>query len=198
MNNIFYNITSASLSRNPFIHFLHTIHITTPPDIVTGWHILWQWPFSWTSTGSSTPLRPLETTRVKDYLLHPRQHSIDHMKNSAPFAYTHQSWQMEHYYILYFKSYNTLFHWSSFQSLWALAYLSLFTLFPFRKKMVSWLLHLPQTPFLIKLLFNVEGSTWHPDEALVSQRRNFSSDCESLAFQSFFWPGPLLIPQMSL
>ena len=31
MNNVFYNITSGSLSWNPFIHFLHTIHITTPP-----------------------------------------------------------------------------------------------------------------------------------------------------------------------
>ena len=40
MNNIFYNITSASLSWNPFIHFLHTIHIIPAPDIVTGWHIL--------------------------------------------------------------------------------------------------------------------------------------------------------------
>ena len=40
MNYIFYHITSASLSWNPFIHFLHTIHIIPPPDIVTGWHIL--------------------------------------------------------------------------------------------------------------------------------------------------------------
>ena len=28
------------MSWNPFIHFLHTIHIIPPPDIVTGWHIL--------------------------------------------------------------------------------------------------------------------------------------------------------------
>ena len=40
MNDIFYHITSASLSWNPFIHFLHTIHSIHPPDIVTGWHIL--------------------------------------------------------------------------------------------------------------------------------------------------------------
>ena len=40
MNDIFYHITSASLSWNPFIHFLHTIQIIPPPDIVTGLHIL--------------------------------------------------------------------------------------------------------------------------------------------------------------
>ena len=40
MNDIFYHLTSASLSWNPFIYFLHTIHIIPPPDIVTGWHIL--------------------------------------------------------------------------------------------------------------------------------------------------------------
>ena len=47
MNDIFYHITSASLSWNPFIHLLHTLHsIPSPdnsipsPDIVTGWHIL--------------------------------------------------------------------------------------------------------------------------------------------------------------
>ena len=40
MNDIFYHITSASLSWNPFIYFLHTIHIIPPPEIVTGWHIL--------------------------------------------------------------------------------------------------------------------------------------------------------------
>ena len=40
MNYIFYHITSASLSWNPFIQFLHTIRIIPPPDIVTGWHIL--------------------------------------------------------------------------------------------------------------------------------------------------------------
>ena len=39
MNDIFYNITRASLSWNPFIHFRHTIHIIPPPDIVTRWHI---------------------------------------------------------------------------------------------------------------------------------------------------------------
>ena len=64
--------------------------------------------------------------------------------------------------------YNTLFHWSSFQSLWAFAYLSLFTLFPF---LISDLLAatLPQRPVLIKLLQDVEAwhrlSTWHPNEA---------------------------------
>ena len=31
---------SSSLSWNPFIHFLHTIHIIPPSDIVTGWPIL--------------------------------------------------------------------------------------------------------------------------------------------------------------
>ena len=41
LNDIFYHITSASLSWNPFIHFLHTIDIFPPPDILTGWHILW-------------------------------------------------------------------------------------------------------------------------------------------------------------
>ena len=40
MNDIFYHITSASLSWNPFIHFLHTLHSIPSPDIVTGWHIL--------------------------------------------------------------------------------------------------------------------------------------------------------------
>ena len=40
MNDIFYHITSATLSWNPFIHFLHTIHIIPPPDTVTVWHIL--------------------------------------------------------------------------------------------------------------------------------------------------------------
>ena len=35
-----YHITSASLSWNPFIHFLHTLHSIPSPDIVTGWHIL--------------------------------------------------------------------------------------------------------------------------------------------------------------
>ena len=39
-NYIFYHITSASLSWNPFIHFLHTLHSIPSPDIVTGWHIL--------------------------------------------------------------------------------------------------------------------------------------------------------------
>ena len=49
------------------------------------------------SSGSSTPLGLLDTSQVKDYLLNPRQHSIDHMANSVPFAYTHpESWQMEH------------------------------------------------------------------------------------------------------
>ena len=38
MNDIFYHITSASLSWNPFIHFLHTLHSIPSPDIVTGWH----------------------------------------------------------------------------------------------------------------------------------------------------------------
>ena len=40
MNDIFYHITSASLSWNPFIHFLNTLHSIPSPDIVTGWHIL--------------------------------------------------------------------------------------------------------------------------------------------------------------
>ena len=42
MNYIIYFtiLSSASLSWNPFIHFLHTIHIIPPPDIVTRWHIL--------------------------------------------------------------------------------------------------------------------------------------------------------------
>ena len=157
MNYIFYHITSASLSWNPFIHFSHTIHIITLPDIVTGWHILCliyfsctiqvlikqeqrsphSWchytnfqkgaaPLSWPlqsdhqalslARGPVTlPPKPscglLDTSRVtrhhsvKDHLLNPRQHSIDHMANSAPVAYTHpESWQIEHYYILYFKS----------------------------------------------------------------------------------------------
>ena len=83
--------------------------------------------------------------------------------------------------------------WSSFQSLWALAYLRLFTLFPFRK--IGFLAAtLPQRPFLVKLLRTAEGSTWHPDEAArwwarsvldvlrslkEETRRNFSSDFES-------------------
>ena len=150
MNYIFYHITSASLSWNPFINFLHTIHSIPPPDIATGWHLLcliyfsctnkkwdlyipdvitptsrrvqlnslrpcrvtfglyhWpegQWPFH-PSSGSSIPLGLLDTSQVKDYLLNPRQHSIEHMANSAPVACTHpESRQMEPYYILYFKS----------------------------------------------------------------------------------------------
>lgn len=62
------------------------------------------------------------------------------------------------------SQHNTLFHWSSFQSLWALAYLSLFTLFPFRKSGFLAAI-VAQRRFLIKLLRTVEGSTWHPDEA---------------------------------
>ena len=60
MNNIFYNITSASLYWNPFIHFLHTIHIIPPPDIVTGWHILCLIYFSGTS---------LNQTRTDKFLM---------------------------------------------------------------------------------------------------------------------------------
>ena len=99
---------------------------------------------------------------------------------------------------------NTLFHWSSFQSLWALAYLSLFTLFPFRKSGFL-AATLPQRPFLIKLLRSVEGSwpRWSCQmlsQVLaglppVSQRNleNFSVLKVFLAFQSIFcppWPSP--------
>ena len=142
-------ILTASLSWNPFIHFLHTIHIRTPPDIVTRWHILCFIYFSCTiqvlikqeqisphswchytnfQKGAAPLCSPmqrdhqavslargpgtllpifgfLDAFRVNDYLLQPRQHSIDHMTYSAPVVCTHpESWQMEHYYILYFKS----------------------------------------------------------------------------------------------
>ena len=139
MNYIFYHITSASLPWNPFIHFLHTIHIIPPPDIVTGWHILCliyflctiqalikqeqRSPHSWflslhqarlssplqrdhqalslargpgtlpTSPDSLTPSGLLITSFTTDSI--PWLHAIcDHP----------ESWQMEHYYILYFKS----------------------------------------------------------------------------------------------
>ena len=46
----------------------------------------------------------LETIGLKTFST-PDTHSIDHMANSAPVACTHsESWKMEHYYILYFKS----------------------------------------------------------------------------------------------
>ena len=72
---------------------------------------------------------------------------------------------------------NTLFHWSSFQSFWALAYLSLFTLFPFHKS--GFLdVTLPWRPFLIKLLQTVKGSTWHP---------NAASRCWARSLLDFLW-----------
>ena len=137
MNYIFYHITSASLSWNPFIHFLHTIHSIPPPDIVTGWHILcliyflYNTSLNQTRTEISTFLMslhqaPLSSTpqRVHQALslargpgtlppsplwgswhlcaegpLHPQQHSLTTCCLCHP-----ESWQMEHYYILYFKS----------------------------------------------------------------------------------------------
>ena len=88
---------------------------------------------------------------------------------------------------------NTLFHWYSFQSLWALAYLTFSPCSPFKSGFLA--ATLPQRPFLIKLLQTVEGSTWHPDEAARCWARslldflrslkeetlsNFSSDFESV------------------
>ena len=147
MNYIFYHITSASLSWNPFIHFLHTIHIIPPPDIVTGWHILcliyffmYNTSLNQTRTEISTFLMSLHQLpegcsstlftpaawpsgfiigqRARDPTpnplrgswhlcaegpLHP-QHTF-HWPHCTPIVCTHpESWQMEHYYILYFKS----------------------------------------------------------------------------------------------
>ena len=106
------------------------------------------------------------------------------------FSHIVDNWINKIYIFLIFH--NILFLWSSFQSLWALAYLSLFTLSPFWKS-VFFAATLPQRPFLIKLLQTVEGSTWHPNEAarcgarslldflwLLKEEtlRNFSSDTQ--------------------
>ena len=54
-----------------------------------------------TSAGSTTPLGLLDTSRVKDYVLNPQQHPIDHMANSAPVP-THSldKWNILIFYIL--------------------------------------------------------------------------------------------------
>ena len=157
MNDIFYHITSASLSWNPFIHFLHTIHIIPPPDIVTGWHILCliyfsctiqvlikqeqRSPHSWCHyTNFQKGAAPLSSPLQSDHralslargpvTLPPLRNLcglLDTSRgHSKPLGWrpspppTHiplttwqiqplllpvptQSWQMEHYYILYFK-----------------------------------------------------------------------------------------------
>ena len=142
-NYIFYHITSASLSWNPFIHFLHTLHSIPSPDIVTGWHILcliyflYNTSLNQTRTEISTFLMSLQQAllpsppqRVHQALslakwpgtLPPSSVGSWHLCAEGPLSWwstfftsdslpwphvvcAHpESWQMEHYYILYLKS----------------------------------------------------------------------------------------------
>ena len=81
------------------------------------------------------------------------KHSFLHLSPNLPLT---DCWRLDPKMSnLDWSLHNTLFHWSSFQSLWASAYLSLFTLFPFQK-LVFLVATLPQRPFLIKLLQTVE------------------------------------------
>ena len=109
---------------------------------------------------------------------------------------------------------NILFHWCYFQSLWALEFLSLFTLFPFLKK---WFLgcypstkNVPDQASLDCRRVNL-ASRWscqilsHVFAGLPSglskkkPLRNFSSDLESfLGLSVLFCPWPLLVLQISL
>ena len=59
-------------------------------------------PSSETYAGSSTPLGLLNSSRVKDYLVNPRQHSIDHMPNSLLPVLTQilDKWNIIIFYIL--------------------------------------------------------------------------------------------------